>query len=126
LQLGAVVAAAGLGGVLLTVTTAAPVTGWALAPSLAVCGFGLGLAMTPFFDITLAGVTLPLVGSASGVLNANQQLGGTLGVAVLGTVFFDLFDAGRAPGAMVAVLALSAALVLAAGAFAFLLPRRAR
>ena len=54
--------------------------------------------MTPFFDITLAGVTLPLVGSASGVLNANQQLGGTVGVAVLGTVFFGLFDAGHPTG----------------------------
>ena len=98
-------------------------TGWALAPSLAVCGFGLGLAMTPFFDITLAGVTLPLVGSASGVLNANQQLGGTVGVAVLGTVFFGLFDAGHPTGAMAAVLAASAVLVLAAGALAFRLPR---
>jgi hypothetical protein len=124
LQIGAVVAAAGLGGVLLTVTTAGQVTGWALAPSLAVCGFGLGLAMTPFFDITLAGVTLPLVGSASGVLNANQQLGGTVGVAVLGTVFFGLFDAGHPTGAMAAVLAASAVLVLAAGALAFRLPPR--
>jgi hypothetical protein len=126
LQLGAVVAAAGLGGVLVTVVTATAVTGWALAPSLAVCGFGLGLAMTPFFDITLAGVTLPLVGSASGVLNANQQLGGTIGVAVLGTVFFGLFDAGHPAGAMAAVLAASAVLVLAAGALAFRLPGRSR
>jgi len=127
LQIGAVVAAAGLGGVLLTVVTSgAAVTGWALAPYLAVCGLGLGLAMTPFFDITLAGVTLPLVGSASGVLNANQQLGGTIGVAVLGTVFFGLFDAGRPTGAMAAVLVASAASVLAAGVLAFLLPRRAR
>jgi EmrB/QacA subfamily drug resistance transporter len=126
LQLGTVVAAAGLGGVLLTVVTSgAAVTGWALAPSLAVCGLGLGLAMTPFFDITLAGVTLPLVGSASGVLNANQQLGGTIGVAVLGTLFFGLFDAGRPTGAMAAVLVASAALGLAAGALAFLLPQRA-
>jgi EmrB/QacA subfamily drug resistance transporter len=124
LQIGAVVAAVGLGGVLLTVVTAGQVTGWALAPSLAVCGFGLGLAMTPFFDITLAGVTLPLVGSASGVLNANQQLGGTVGVAVLGTVFFGLFDAGHPTGAMAAVLAASAVLVLAAGALAFRLPPR--
>jgi len=81
--------------------------------------------MTPFFDITLAGVTLPLVGSASGVLNANQQLGGTVGVAVLGTVFFSLFDAGHPTWAMAAVLASSAVLVLAAGALAFRLPQRA-
>ena len=45
---------------------------------------------------------------------------------MLGTVFFGLFDAGRPTGAMAAVLVASAALVLAAGALAFLLPRRAR
>ncbi|MBA3905440.1 MAG: DHA2 family efflux MFS transporter permease subunit [Pseudonocardiales bacterium] len=125
LQLGAVVMAAGIGGVLLAITlVAGPVTGWQLAPGLLVCGFGMGMVMTPFFDITLAGVTLPLVGSASGVLNANQQLGGAAGVAVLGTLFFDLFDAGKATAAFDAVLEASAGLVLVAAALAFLLPRR--
>ena len=127
LQAGALVTVAGLGGVLLTIAlVTGPVSGWQLAPALLVCGFGMGLVMTPFFDITLAGVTLPLVGSASGVLNANQQLGGTVGVAVLGTVFFDLFDSGRVTGAIDAVLLGSGALVLVAAALAFLLPRRAR
>jgi EmrB/QacA subfamily drug resistance transporter len=127
LQVGALVMVAGLGGVLLTIAlVTGPVSGWQLAPALLVCGLGMGLVMTPFFDITLAGVTLPLVGSASGVLNANQQLGGTAGVAVLGTVFFDLFDTGRLTGAIDAVLLGSGALVLVAAALAFLLPRRAR
>ena len=57
-------------------------------------GFGTGLVIAPFFDIALAGVTLPMVGSASGVLNASSSSGGTAGIAVLGTVFFELFDAG--------------------------------
>jgi EmrB/QacA subfamily drug resistance transporter len=125
LQVGALVMAAGIGVVLFTISLAAgPVTGWQLAPGLLVCGFGMGMVMTPFFDITLAGVTLPLVGSASGVLNANQQLGGAAGIAVLGTVFFDLFDAGKPTGAIDAVLTASAGLVLVAAALAFLLPRR--
>jgi hypothetical protein len=45
---------------------------------------------------------------------------------VLGTLFFGLFDAGHPTGAMATVLVVSAVLVLAAGALAFLLPRRAR
>jgi hypothetical protein len=125
LQVGALVMVAGIGVLVPTISlTAGAVTGWQLAPGLLVCGFGMGMVMTPFFDITLAGVTLPLVGSASGVLNANQQLGGAAGIAVLGTVFFDLFDKGRATSAIDAVLVASAGLVLVAAALAFLLPRR--
>jgi MFS family permease len=125
LQVGALVMIAGIGVLVPTISlTAGAVTGWQLAPGLLVCGFGMGMVMTPFFDITLAGVTLPLVGSASGVLNANQQLGGAAGIAVLGTVFFDLFDKGRATSAIDAVLVASAGLVLVAAALAFLLPRR--
>ena len=33
-------------------------------------------------------------GSASGTLNAVQQLGGALGIAVLGTVFFHILKIG--------------------------------
>jgi len=117
--------ALGIGVVVLTILLGS-VSGWTLAPGLGVCGFGMGLVMAPFFDITLAGVTLPMVGSASGVLNANQQLGGVAGVAVLGTVFFDLFDAGAPGQAIVTVLLAAAGLVLLAGVLSALLPRRAR
>jgi EmrB/QacA subfamily drug resistance transporter len=127
IQVGAVVVALGLAGVLLTLTVAdGPVTGWQLAPALLLCGFGSGLLVAPFFDIVLAGVSLSMVGSASGVLNANQQLGGAAGVAVLGTVFFQLFEAGDGLGAMSAVLWTTIGMTLAAGALAALLPRHAR
>jgi hypothetical protein len=43
----------------------------------------------PDFDFILAAVTDREVGSASGVLNAVQQLGGAIGVAAIGTVFFS-------------------------------------
>jgi hypothetical protein len=125
IQVGSLVVAAGLVGLVLTLSGGA-VTGWQLAPALLVCGFGSGLLVAPFFDIVLAGVSLPMVGSASGVLNANQQLGGAAGVAVLGTVYFQLLDAGDAPGAARAVLWTTVGLMLAAGALAGLLPRHAR
>ncbi|MFD0788154.1 MFS transporter, partial [Micromonospora azadirachtae] len=86
---GLVVVLAGVGGMLLTLRLAGPeVTPWRLVPALLVVGFGMGLVMSPFFDIVLSGVEPAETGSASGTLTAVQQLGGALGVAVLGTVFF--------------------------------------
>jgi EmrB/QacA subfamily drug resistance transporter len=59
-----------------------------LAPLL-VNGIGMGLFIVPVFDTIIAAVTDAETGSASGVLNAIQQLGGAIGVAVLGTIFFS-------------------------------------
>jgi EmrB/QacA subfamily drug resistance transporter len=127
IQAGAVVMALGIGLVALTLAlTGGTVSGWHLAPGLAVCGIGMGLLITQFFDIVLAGVSLPMVGSASGVLNANQQLGSAAGVAVLGTVFFTMFEAGDSLGAIQTVLGWTIALVLLSGALAAALPRHAR
>jgi hypothetical protein len=78
------------------------VTPWQLAPALAVTGIGMGLLMAPFFDIVLAGVEPQETGSASGALTAVQQLGGALGIAALGTVFFAVL-AGHVPTATDAV-----------------------
>jgi EmrB/QacA subfamily drug resistance transporter len=65
-----------------------------LLPGLALVGLGMGLAVAPLFDVVLAAVTDRETGSASGVLNALQQLATALGVAVLGTIFFDAAAAG--------------------------------
>ena len=54
----------------------------------------LGAALSPLFDFVLAGVEDDEVGSASGVLNAMQQLGGSIGIAVLGTIFFSVAAGG--------------------------------
>ncbi len=87
LHAGVVVMAAGLVGVYLTLRQAgADVTSWDLVPALAVTGTGMGLMMAPLFDLVLARVADHEVGSASGVLNAGQQLATSLGVAVLGTL----------------------------------------
>jgi hypothetical protein len=47
------------------------------------------MTISPLFDFVLASVTEPELGSASGVLNAVQQLGGAVGVAAMGTIFFS-------------------------------------
>jgi EmrB/QacA subfamily drug resistance transporter len=58
-----------------------------IGPQLTV-GLGLGMLISPLFDFILASVTDEEVGSASGVLNAVQQLAGAVGVAGIGTIFF--------------------------------------
>ncbi|HUB76960.1 MAG TPA: MFS transporter [Solirubrobacteraceae bacterium] len=58
-----------------------------IAPLL-LTGAGIGMTISPLFDFVLAAVTPAEAGSASGVLNAAQQLGGAIGVAAIGTLFF--------------------------------------
>jgi EmrB/QacA subfamily drug resistance transporter len=58
-----------------------------ILPQLLV-GAGIGMLISPLFDFILASVTDDEVGSASGVLNAMQQLAGAIGIAVIGTIFF--------------------------------------
>jgi predicted MFS family arabinose efflux permease len=58
-----------------------------LLVALGIGGVGLGLFTVPFFTSALSRVRPHETGSAAGLLNAVQQLGATLGIAVLGTVF---------------------------------------
>lgn len=103
-----------------------------LAAPLALIGLGMGMAMTPFFDIVMSGVEDHESGSASGSMTAVQQIGSSLGVAVLGTVFFaqakghseslvDLFGHATQVTTWVAITAIAVAFALT-----FLLPKRAR
>ncbi len=78
------------------------VTGWELIPSFVISGLGLGTVIAPLLNIILAGVPGRDAGSASGVLTTFQQLGGAIGVAVVGVVFFGLLSS-RAPEAITAV-----------------------
>ncbi|MFI0898267.1 MFS transporter [Streptomyces sp. NPDC020983] len=125
LQGGLLLAAAGIASVALTVEAAGTPGGWQLAPALLAAGIGLGMVMAPFFDIALAGVSDEEAGSASGVLNAVQQLSGSVGVAVLGTVFFSRAGQHGTGGALETVALVAAAALAAAAAVAFLMPRRA-
>ena len=68
---------------------------WALVPGLAVIGFGIGLVLVPLASTVLAGVDPLHAGAASGVMSTAQQVGGALGVAVIGVVFFAALGAGR-------------------------------
>jgi predicted MFS family arabinose efflux permease len=85
-----------------------------LLGALAVGGAGLGLFTVPFFTTALSRVRPQETGSAAGLLNAVQQFGATLGIAVLGSVFLHSHSAERAfwvAAALVAATAGSAALM---------------
>ncbi|UWE07515.1 MFS transporter [Actinacidiphila bryophytorum] len=92
--------------------------GWQLAPTLLLTGTGLGMLMGPLFAITLQHVPPARAGSASGVLESVEQLGGVLGVVSVGTVFLHTSASrGYVPGfawaaaAALALLAVTAAAV---------------
>jgi|tagenome__1003787_1003787.scaffolds.fasta_scaffold20979341_3 EmrB/QacA subfamily drug resistance transporter len=59
----------------------------AVLASLVLVGIGNGSAFVPLTSAALSGVAPADAGAASGLVNVMQQLGGTLGVAVLVTVF---------------------------------------
>ncbi len=128
---GTLIMALGVLGVLLTLNISGiGVTPWQLTPALVVTGVGMGLLMAPFFDIVLAGVEQHETGSASGTLTAVQQLGNAFGVALLGTVFFDLL--GPVPTgasfdhAIKVTLCVVAGMLLLTFLVAFMLPKQAR
>jgi len=106
------------------------VDGGDLAWPLLVYGIGMGMIFVPLFDIIMGGVADHEVGSAAGMLESIQQLGASLGVAVLGTVFFGMvgtrFDAAVFVEAAKVVTLLTIALVVTAFLLGFFLPRRAR
>lgn len=61
---------------------------WQLAPGLIATGVGMGCVFGGLYAAVLNGVDPNHAGSASGILNAVQQVGGVIGVAVIGVIFF--------------------------------------
>lgn len=87
--------------------------------ALGVVGLGVGLFSPAFFTIALKPLQPQEIGSAAGLLNAVQQLGATLGVAVLGSVYLGSARSGDASSALHAVqLAFWVAVVLVVVGFA--------
>lgn len=58
---------------------------WVLGVAMALQGLWSGLALPPTASLAVASPPADLSGTGSGVFNASRQLGGVLGVAVLGT-----------------------------------------
>ena len=65
---------------------------------LVLAGIGLGSAISPLFQTVLAVAGGRDAGSASGALQSFQQVGGALGLAVMGELFFSTLRAGLSTG----------------------------
>ncbi len=72
---------------------------WALLPPLMISGLGLGTTFSGLFQTILAGVPPRDAGSGAGALQAFQQIGGALGVALIGEIFFTWLQNAQAWGA---------------------------
>jgi EmrB/QacA subfamily drug resistance transporter len=101
-------------------------TTWGLFGPELLAGAGMGMMLAPLFEIVLAGVDEHETGSASGTLNAIQQLGAALGIAVLGTVFFSVAHDHGFVSAFERTLWIEAGTLVVVAGLVFLLPKRAR
>jgi EmrB/QacA subfamily drug resistance transporter len=126
LHIGILFIAAGAVALALMLTGVQSASTWDLAPGLLLVGAGVGTVLGQLIQFILAAVSLNEVGSASGVMEASQQLSTSLGVAVLGTVFFALFKHHPATDALRVTSWLCLVPLAAAFLFVFLLPRHAR
>ncbi|MFF0384981.1 MFS transporter [Streptomyces sp. NPDC004286] len=96
LAVGALLMGAGL--VILGITVARLGDGGGIAwliPGLVIDGAGMGLAVAPLASTVLARVDPRYAGSASGVLTTGLQIGNSIGVAVIGVIFYNAL--GDAP-----------------------------
>ena len=111
---GALVIAAGMAGLIAAVHHyGAAVTTWDLVPGLVEAGLGLGAVIAPLADIVLAPVAHQDAGSASGVFNTGLQLGNSIGIAVIGVIFFGMLGTQSGPAASTVAPALRSGIVAA-------------
>jgi EmrB/QacA subfamily drug resistance transporter len=91
----------------------------AILPGLLLGGFGMGMTMTPITAAAMSAVAVDKAGVGSAVLNSSRQVGGSLGIAVMGSIvassssylggFHDALRVGSLlciAGALVAVTAI--------------------
>jgi EmrB/QacA subfamily drug resistance transporter len=88
-------------------------------PGMVLTGFGLGLTMSPTNTDALSRIGPADRSQASGVLQTVRQLGGTLGVAVVGAVVLGIEHRGaQAADAQAAADAIAAGFAVSTAAFA--------
>ncbi len=61
-------------------------TFWTLLPALIVGGIGMATVMSPMTSVAMASVPVDKAGVGSGVLNSFRQVGGALGIALMGAI----------------------------------------
>ena len=100
-------------------------TFWNLLPAFLVGGAGMALTMTPSAAAATRGVSVDKAGVGAAVLNASRQVGGSLGIAIIGAImahkaggastpesFIDGFQSGLLVAAVIASVGAVVAFVL--------------
>ncbi|KIZ19230.1 MFS transporter [Streptomyces natalensis ATCC 27448] len=130
LQAGALTGGLGYAVTIVLVAVAGTgLTAWALTPGLVLVGVGNGLLVTPLLNAVLGHAGPTEVGMASGVLSTCQQVGGAVGVAVVGVLYYSALggaarhDVGAYGHALISAVAVNLALAAAISALLPLLPR---
>ena len=113
------------GRVLLALTAAGHGSVAPLLLPLLVTGIGMGMLTAPLTGIVLARVAPEQAGTVAGLQATTVQLGNSIGVAVIGVVFFNAVGGGLGHAFQISLLPL-AALPLAAAAAIQLIPRPGR
>jgi EmrB/QacA subfamily drug resistance transporter len=126
LHIGILLIAAGTIGLALILAGTRAASSWDLVPGIFLVGVGAGASIGQLFQFVLTSVSMDEVGSASGVLEAVQQLSTALGVAVLGTIFFSAFTHHLPTYALQITAWACLAPLAAAFLLVFRLPMRAR
>jgi EmrB/QacA subfamily drug resistance transporter len=107
---------------------------WNLLPALLVGGAGMALAMTPTTSAAMGSVPVDQAGVGSGVLNSMRQVGGALGVAIMGAILGSFISvplgnplyAGQFVDGFQAALHVAAGIAFAAALIAVATVRRVR
>ncbi|HEV7134259.1 MAG TPA: MFS transporter [Gaiellaceae bacterium] len=106
-------------------------TFWTLLPAMILGGIGMACTMSPMTSAAMGSVPIDKAGVGSGVLNSFRQVGGALGIALMGAILASYVHASprSALGAqqyvngLHAALLVSALIAFAAAAVAILLVR---
>ncbi len=83
-----------IGTIMIFGSTVAP---WQLSLALLVAGIGMGFVVAPVYPFILAEVPIKDAGSASGITSAVAQIGGAVGIAAIGAIYFGLIGSEAAP-----------------------------
>ncbi len=97
-------------------------TFWTLLPAMVLGGVGMAMTMSPMTAVAMGSVPVDKAGVGSGVLNSFRQVGGSLGIALMGAILASyihhkghtLAAAQDYVNGMHAALAVSAAITFAA------------
>ena len=100
---------------------------WNLLPAFLIGGVGMALTMTPSAAAATRSVSVDKAGVGSAVLNASRQVGGSLGIAIMGAIVAGEAGGERSPEAFIdgfqSALLVAAAIAAIGALVAFALVR---